>query len=117
MLTHHLGIDGAGNVNNIITVQSCKATDVGQLGTEGPDCDEGPAAPTQTASSHCKSPSIGLDGINNSSEDLARSFAQRSSTDRNTVADFHGANGDIEPCDSEPEAAKRNDSETLKASN
>jgi hypothetical protein len=117
MLTHRLEIDGAGNVNNIMTVQSCKATDVGQLGTESPDCDEGAGTSTQTASSHCKSPSLGLDGINNSSEDLARSLRKEAALTENTVADFHGANSDIEPCDSEPGAAKRNDPETLEASN
>jgi hypothetical protein len=103
-------------VNNIMTVQPCKATDAGQPGTESPNCDEGTRASTQTAPSHCKNPSLGLDGINNSDEDLAKSSRKEAALTENTVVDFHGANGDIEPYDSEPEAAKRDDPETLKAS-
>jgi hypothetical protein len=112
-----LEIDGAGNVNNVMTVQQCKVTDVGQLGTENPDCDEGAGASTQTASGHCKSPSLVLNGINNSDEDLAKPLRKEAALTENPAADFHGANGDIEPCDSEPEAAKRDDPETLEASN
>ena len=114
MLTYYLETDGAGNVNNIMTVQPCKATDVGQLGTEGPDCDESAEASTQTAS---KNPSLGLDGTNDSDEDLARSLRKEAALTENTVGSFHGANGDIEPCDSELEAAKRDDPETLEVSN
>lgn len=76
-------------MNNVMTVQQCKATDVGQLGTESPDCNE----------------------------DLAKSLRKEAALTENTVADFHGANSDIEPCDSEPAAAKRDDPETLEASN
>jgi hypothetical protein len=104
-------------VNNIITVQPCKATDVGQLGRESPDCDEGAGASTQTASSHCRIPSLGLDGINTSDEDLAKPLRKEAALIENTATDFHGTNGDIEPCDSELEAAKRDDPETLEASN
>ena len=101
-------------MNNVMTVQRCKDTDVGQLGTESLDCDEGAGASTQTASSQCKSPSLGLDGINNSDE--AKSLRKEAALTENTAADFRGANGDIEPCDSELEAAKRDDPETLEAS-
>ena len=104
-------------MNNVMTIQQCMATDVGHLGTESPNCDEGAGASTQTASSHCKSPSLGLDGIDNSDEDLAKSLRKEAALTENTAADFHGANGDIEPCDSEPEAAKRDDPETLETSN
>jgi hypothetical protein len=104
-------------VNNIMTVQPRKAINADQPGTKSPDCDEGAGASTQTASSHCKSPSLGLDGINNSDEDLAKSSCKEAALTENTVADFDGANGNIEPCDPEPEAAKRDDPETLKASN
>lgn len=117
ILTCHLETDGAGNVNNTMTVQPCKAADVGQLGTESPDCDEVVEASTQAASSYYKSPSLGLDGINDSDEDLARSLRKEAALTENTVEGFHGANGDIEPCDSEPEAVTRDDPETLEASN
>ena len=76
-------------MNNIMTVQQYKATDVGQLGTESPDSDE----------------------------DLAKSLRKEAALTENIVADFHGASDDIEPCDSEPAAAKRDDSETVEASN
>jgi hypothetical protein len=115
MLTYHLATDGAGNVNNIMTVQPCKATDVGQLGTEGPDCDESAKASTQTASSHCKNPSLGPNGIDGSDEDLTRPLHKKAALTENTVEGFHSANGDIKPYDSEPEATKRDDPETLGA--
>jgi hypothetical protein len=74
-----------------------------QLGTESPDHDEGAEALTQTASSHCKSPLFGLDDINDSDEDLARSLRKKAALIENIAKGFHGANGDIEPCDSKPE--------------
>jgi hypothetical protein len=117
ILTYHLETDGAGNVNNIMTVQPCKATDVGQQGTESPDRDEGAEASAQTASSHCENPSLGLDGIDDSNEDLARSLRKEAALTENIAESFHGANGNIELCDSESEAAKRDDSKTLEASN
>jgi hypothetical protein len=44
-----------------------------------------------------------LDGINDSDEDLARSLRKEAALIENIAKGFHGANGDIAPCDSKPE--------------
>jgi hypothetical protein len=116
ILTHYIEIDGAGNVNNVMRVQSSGTSDLGQLVGESSDCDRGAEPSTKTASEHCKTPSVGLDGVDDSDEELARSLRKEVALTENTMADFHGANDDIEPDDSPPEMARRDDSKTRDAS-
>lgn len=97
-----------------MTVHSSGTGDLGQLG-EPSECDQRSGLSTKKASEHCKSPSLGLDGVDDSDEELVRSLRKEVALAENTSAEFHGANGDIEADDSE--IADREDSNTQEASN
>jgi hypothetical protein len=114
VLTCLIEVDEAGNVNNVMTVQSSGTSNLGQPG-EPSDCDQGAGPFTKKSSEHCRSPSLGLDGVDDSDEELARSLRKEVALSENSMAEFHGANGDIEPDDSE--MAGRDDPTTHKASN
>lgn len=95
-------------------VQSSGTSSLGQAG-EPSDCDPGAESLTKNASEHCRSPSLGLDGVDDSDEELARSLRKEVALSENTMAEFDGANGDIEPDDSG--MAGRDDPTTHEASN
>jgi hypothetical protein len=117
VLIGHIEVDGAGNVNNVVTVQSSGTSDFGQLGGEPAECDRGADCSIKTASEHRKSPSLGLDGVDDSDEELARSLRKQVALTENTMAEFHGANGDIEPDDSGMDMAGQGNSKTHCSSN
>jgi hypothetical protein len=117
VLTNRVEIDGAGNVNNALKVQSHGSSDLGQLEGEPATCDRGAESSTKTASEHRKSPSLGLDGVDDSDEELARSLRKQVALTEKTMAEFRGANGDIEPDDSGMDMAERGGSKSHNASN
>jgi hypothetical protein len=102
-------VDEAGNVNNVMTVYSFGNSDPSQLG-EPSDSDRDTKPSTQPASKHSKSPLLGLDGVDDSDEELARSLRKVAAVAGNTMAEFHGANGDIEPDNSVKQKGSQHDS-------
>lgn len=73
--------------------------------------DQGAEPSTKTVSEHQRSPSLGLDGVDDSDEELARSLRKEVALAENNMAEFHGANGDIEPDDPGTKRARRDESQ------
>jgi hypothetical protein len=91
--------DEAGNVNNVMTVQSFQNSHLSES-REPSDSNRDAESSTKPASEHSKSPSLGLDGVGDSDEELVSSLRKEVAVEENAMAEFHGANGDIEPDDS-----------------
>jgi hypothetical protein len=96
---HFSEADEAGNVNNAMTVQSFENSDLSEP-REPSDSNRDAESSTKPASDDSKSPSLGLDGVGNSDEELVSSLRKEVTVEENTMAEFHGANDDIEPDDS-----------------
>ena len=116
MLTYHIEVDGAGNVNNVINVQPSKSNDLVQPGGESSDCGQAAESSSKKVSDDCKSPSLGLDGVEDSDEELARSVRKEVALTGNTMVEFHGANKDIEAEDFGPEMVRQHNPSLLEAS-
>ena len=116
MLTYNIEVDGAGNVNNVIIVRSSHSNAIIQPEGDLSDCGQAAEPSSKKVSDECKSPSLGLDGVEDSDEEVARSLRKEVALTENTMVEFHGANGDIEPEDFGPEIVKRLDSSILQAS-
>ena len=113
MLTYGIEVDEAGNVNNVITVQSSPTNDLGQPREASSPCDRSIEAFSKPASDRCQSPSLGFDGTEDSNEETARSLHKGVALTDNTTAESSGANGNIiESAVLEPDKAGRDDPDT-----
>jgi len=85
--------DEAGNVNNVLVVSAPETTGVSQQKSKPSTSDHSPGS------------SLGCDGVDNDSdENHSRSLRKAEAPSEKSMADFHGANGDIE-CEQPDQAA------------
>lgn len=91
-------VDEAGNVNNVMTVQSFGNSDLSQP-REPSDSDRDAKPSTKPTSELSNSTSLGLDGVDDSNEGLIGPLRKEVAVAETTMAEFHGVNGDMEPED------------------